>query len=149
MAPIVTDTATRSTEKSSRPGGFHTKPVGRYVTGMVTKRKKPADRPAKTAEVVRIHKGKHPHLYVEEHMQVRGITVPMLAHRLDQHEKSVYRSLREQGRIWKEIEVWADALGLEDWRDLTLAPNNPSVDARIDALPADFRDLVYRAIRKP
>jgi hypothetical protein len=81
-------------------------------------------------------------------MAKANVDIARLAERLEQHPKSISRSLKEQSRIWEKVEAWADALGLDDWRDLTRPPGKPSVDARIDKLPPDFQELVYRAVGK-
>lgn len=119
---------------------------------MATRPQKPqrhqGNRPSQPSRPTQIHGTKHPHLYVQEHLEAKHLDVPRLAGRLGQHEKSVYRSLREQSRIWKEIELWAEAIGLEDWRDLTMPPDQPSVDARINRLPQEFREVILRAVGK-
>lgn len=142
MAYSVAEKATRCKPFSSRIGGFTGAESAGYVAGMVTKpqkaqkpRKGEAHRPERpkgqqhpAEAVVPVYRGRQPHLYVEEHMAAKHLDVPTLASRLDQHEKSVYRALREPSRIWKEVWAWADAIGLDDWRDLTMPPSHPSVD---------------------
>lgn len=81
-------------------------------------------------------------------MEARHIDVDQMAGRLDIARESVYRCLRERTRIWENIGAWADALGLEHWQDLTRPPNQPSVDARINDIPKELRDAVFRLVGK-
>lgn len=82
-------------------------------------------------------------------MAAKHIDGPRLAGRLGMHEKALYKALREPSRIWKNIGAWAEAIGLEDWRDLTMPPGQPSVDARMGTLPEEFRQVILRAVGGP
>lgn len=103
----------------------------KYASGMVT----------------RIRGAARPHLYIKEHLKVRGLSVPQLADRLDMTRESTYRAMREQNRIaFTEIPAWAEAIGLDRWQDLTRLPGQPSIDARIDEIPSELRDAVLRLV---
>jgi len=114
-----------------------------YVAAMATK-----SRPQRPMRPTKIRKGSTPHLYVREHMEAKGLDAVQMAGRLDMHEKSVYRSLAEPSRVWENIEAWADALGLDHWQDLTRPPGQPSVDARLNEIPQEFRDVLFRMVGK-
>lgn len=97
--------------------------------------------------VTRIRSGARPHLYVREHLKDRRLSVRQLADRLDMTREYTYRAMREQHRIaYTEIPAWADAIGLDRWQDLTRPPGQPSIDARIDEIPAELRDAVLRLV---
>lgn len=99
--------------------------------------------------VTRIRRGARPHLYIKEHLKARGLTVPQLADRLDMTRESTYRAMREQNRIsYTDLPLWADAIGLDHWQDLTRPPGEPSIDARIDDVPADLREALIRLVSK-
>lgn len=112
-----------------------------YVAAMATK-----SRPQRPTRPSRIRKGSTPHLYVREHMEAKGLDAVQMAGRLEMHEKSVYRALNEQSRIWENIEAWADALALDHWQDLTRPPGQPSVDARLEEIPAELRQVILKMV---
>lgn len=117
--------------KCARTGYLSRCGAMKYATGMVT----------------RIRPGTRPHLYIKEHLKARGLSVPRLAERLNLTRESTYRAMREQHRIsTPEIKAWADAIGLERWQDLTRPPGQPSIDARIDEIPAELREAVFRLV---
>ena len=148
MREMVADLATPRKGFSSRPDRLLPPVAARYVASMATRPHKP-QRKQRTASVTRIRAGKVPHLYVKEHMEAARLDAPRLAGRLEMHEKAVYKAIKEQSRIWKDIQAWAHALGLEDWRDLTMPPGQPSIDARIDRVPPEFQEAMRRAVGKP
>lgn len=82
-------------------------------------------------------------------MEAKHLEVVRLAGRLGMHEKAVSKALSQPSRIWKNIGAWAEAIGLEDWRDLTMPPGRPSLDARLDRLPQEFQDIILKAAGKP
>lgn len=112
----------------------------RYVAVMATK-----TRPQRPS---RIRKGATPHLYVREHMEAKGLDALQMAGRLEMHEKSIYRALKEPSRVWESIEAWADALGLDHWQDLTRPPGELSVDARLALIPSEFREVLLKMVSK-
>lgn len=114
-----------------RPGHLSRCGAMKYATGMVT----------------RIRGRARPHLYIKEHLRARGLSVDQVAGRLGMTRESTYRSIREQHRIgYTEISAWAEAIGLERWQDLTRPPGEPSIDARIDDIPQELRDAVFRLV---
>ena len=79
-------------------------------------------------------------------MEARGLDVDQMAGRLDMARESVYRCPRERSRIWENVQAWSDAIGLDHWQDLTRPPGQPSVDARMEQIPAEFRDAIIRLV---
>ena len=100
-----------------------------------------------TEMVTRIRGAARPHLYIKEHLKARTLSVQQLADRLDMTRESTYRAMREQHRIaYTEIPAWAEAIGLDRWQDLTRPPGQPSIDARIDEIPTELREAVFRLV---
>lgn len=99
-----------------------------YCTGMVTgKRKGP---------IARIReRGTRRHLYIAEHMEIRGLDDAKLAGRLDVARETVTRWRNNQRQLNPaKVKALADALDIEP-EDLWHPPGRPSVDARLKDAP--------------
>jgi hypothetical protein len=83
-----------------------------------------------------------------EHMKAKGISAEKLGGRLGIARESVYRAIKNPGSIWRDIAAWAEALDMDHWQDLTRPPDEPSVDARLQELPEEWRRSLFRAIGK-
>jgi transcriptional regulator with XRE-family HTH domain len=92
--------------------------------------------------VTRIHKNARAHLYIEEHMDDRGLSFEDIGGRMSVSRTTVWRWAKEQWRLDPgKMEALADAIGLSSPQDLFRPPSRPS----IDAILADAPQEVYEA----
>jgi transcriptional regulator with XRE-family HTH domain len=101
--------------------------------------------------VTRIRKNAKLHLYIEEWMENRGLNDGGLGSRMGVSATTVWRWRNEQHRLDPpKIAAIANALDLEDPRDLFRPPTRPGIP--LDELGDDdyrtVRDLANRLARK-
>lgn len=98
--------------------------------------------------VTRIHQNARRRLFLKEHREDKGISAEQMAGRLGIERESVYRIEREQWRVKSEMQLaYADALGIEP-EQLWRLPGRPSVDAILQAAPADVQEMAADIIRR-
>lgn len=101
-----------------------------------------------TAMVTGIRRGAKPHLYIEEHMEDRGLSDEQLAGRLGVARQTVFRWRKEQHRLDPgKIAAIAEAIGLSAPTDLYRTPERPSIDAIADQLDQVLYDALLEHAR--
>lgn len=95
--------------------------------------------------VTQIRKGTKPHLYIEEHMEVKGLSFEDIGGRMGVSRTTVWRWAREQWRLDPgKIAALAEAMDLETWQELGRRPQkNPSIDAILADVEEDDYNAVY------
>jgi transcriptional regulator with XRE-family HTH domain len=102
-----------------------------------------------TIMATRIGKGRRPHLYINEHMAVKGMSNAGIANKLDIHRSTVGKWLAKGDNInLAELAQLAHALDLEDWRDFLRPPGQKSVDFLIEGASNEYREAVFDFVRK-
>lgn len=97
----------------------------------------------------RIGRGRKPHLYITEHMAIKGLSKAGIANKLDIHRATVGKWLAKGDYISiAELAQLAHALDLEDWRDFLRPPGQKSVDFLIEGASEQYREAVVDFIRK-
>lgn len=92
--------------------------------------------------VSRIRKGARAHVYLDEWCEHLGLTHEQLGLRVGVARNTIWRWSKEQWRLDPpKLAAIADAMGLEDVRDLFRRPERPSIDAVLHDAP----DEVFQA----
>lgn len=93
--------------------------------------------------VTRIRKHAKPRLYIQEHIDDKGLSFEIVGDRLGVSRTTVWRWAAEQHRLDPEkIAALADAIGLDSWQDLARTPHRPSVDGIL----ADADENTFEAV---
>src|SRR5687767_11844875 len=93
--------------------------------------------------VTQIRKHAKGHLYIEEHMEAKGLSFEVIGGRLNVSRTTVWRWAKEQWRLDPgKMAALAEAMDMETPADFYRMPTRPS----IDAIMADAPQPVYEAL---
>lgn len=99
--------------------------------------------------VTRIHKNAKAHLYIEEHMQAKGLSFDDIGGRMDVSRTTVWRWANEQWRLDPgKMEALATAIGLDSPIDLYRPPERPSIDAILKDAPQSVYEATLDVARR-
>jgi transcriptional regulator with XRE-family HTH domain len=102
--------------------------------------------------VTQIRKHAKGHLYIEEHMEAKGLSFEVIGGRLNVSRTTVWRWAKEQWRLDPgKMAALAEAMELNDVADLFRMPSRPSIDAILKDAPQGIYDAVVehaKALRK-
>lgn len=98
----------------------------------------------------RIHRPVRGHLYIEEHMEAKGLSVETVANRVGVVRQTVFKWIREQHRLDPaKIAQLASALGLEHPEQLWRPPGYSYLDDMSpEELQATATDIVKRLVNR-
>lgn len=99
--------------------------------------------------VTRIRKGARAHLYIEEHMEAKGLSFEDIGGRMGVSRTTVWRWAKEQWRLDPgKMEALADAIGLDAPQDLFRPPSRPSIDAILADAPQEMYEATLDLARR-
>lgn len=102
-----------------------------------------------TQMVPRIGKGRRLHVYLAEWMEHRRIDDKRLAERLDVDRVTVTRWRKDEDRLDpSKMSAIAEALDLDDPRELFSPPDRPSLDAIVAGASAEIQDTAADIVRR-
>jgi transcriptional regulator with XRE-family HTH domain len=99
--------------------------------------------------VTRIRKNARAHLYIEEHLEAKGLSFEDIGGRMGVSRTTVWRWAKEQWRLDPgKMDALATAIGLEGPIELFRPPQRPSIDAILAEAPQDIYDATLDLARR-
>lgn len=88
-------------------------------------------------------------LYITEHLRSKDLSDERAAGRIGVDRATVFKWRKNPYKLSQEqLEILAKACDLKDFRDFYRPPGRPSVDAVIDAAPAEVQDMITDVVQR-